>query len=103
MTTQVTQCPKCQTSFRVTEAQLKIAGGAVRCGSCLHIFHAPDHWLSATPASAHEETPSAPEPAPDTPETPAPDSAETESTAEESADHHHRPGALRSLDDEPEP
>ena len=48
MTSKVTQCPKCSTSFRVTEAQLNIANGAVRCGSCLHIFNAPDHWLDAT-------------------------------------------------------
>ena len=46
MTTQVTQCPQCKTSFRVTEAQLSIANGAVRCGSCLHIFNAEDHWLN---------------------------------------------------------
>lgn len=45
MTNKVTQCPKCMTSFRVTDAQLLIADGAVRCGSCLHIFHAPEHWL----------------------------------------------------------
>lgn len=45
MVTQVTQCPSCQTSFRVTEAQLTIANGAVRCGSCLHIFNATEHWL----------------------------------------------------------
>lgn len=45
MTNRVTQCPKCMTSFRVTEVQLNIADGAVRCGSCLHIFHAPGHWL----------------------------------------------------------
>jgi predicted Zn finger-like uncharacterized protein len=54
MTTQVTQCPKCHTSFRVTEAQLNIANGAVRCGSCLHIFNAPDYWLEPqlpTPAA----------------------------------------------------
>lgn len=53
MTSRVTQCPKCQTSFRVTDAQLDIANGAVRCGSCLHIFNAPEHWLgeSTTPES----------------------------------------------------
>ncbi|MFT5691146.1 MAG: putative Zn finger-like uncharacterized protein [Oceanicoccus sp.] len=45
MTNRVTRCPKCMTSFRVTEVQLNIADGAVRCGSCLHIFHAPGHWL----------------------------------------------------------
>ncbi|MEE8058592.1 MAG: DUF3426 domain-containing protein [Pseudomonadales bacterium] len=48
MTSQVTQCPKCHTSFRVTETQLNIANGAVRCGSCLHIFNASDHWLDTT-------------------------------------------------------
>lgn len=52
MATQVTQCPKCKTSFRVTEAQLNIARGAVRCGSCLHIFNAPDHWLGTSKAKA---------------------------------------------------
>ncbi|MET4695789.1 DUF3426 domain-containing protein [Endozoicomonas lisbonensis] len=35
-----TRCPKCQTSFRVTQAQLRAAGGSVRCGSCLHVFNA---------------------------------------------------------------
>lgn len=55
MTTQVTQCPSCQTSFRVTEAQLTIANGAVRCGSCLHIFNATEHWLDgARNVPAHE-------------------------------------------------
>jgi predicted Zn finger-like uncharacterized protein len=51
MTSKVTQCPECKTSFRVTEAQLAIANGAVRCGSCLHIFNAGEHWLQpAAPA-----------------------------------------------------
>lgn len=36
----VTQCPHCQTRFRVTGAQLAIAGGAVRCGACLLVFNA---------------------------------------------------------------
>lgn len=55
MTSRVTQCPKCQTSFRVTDAQLDIANGAVRCGSCLHIFNAPEHWLGETPIAAKPE------------------------------------------------
>lgn len=49
MTSKVTQCPDCKTSFRVTEAQLAIASGAVRCGSCLHIFNANEHWLEQPP------------------------------------------------------
>lgn len=36
----VTQCPKCHTSFRVSQAQLCVANGSVRCGSCLTIFNA---------------------------------------------------------------
>ncbi|MCP5326905.1 MAG: DUF3426 domain-containing protein [Oceanospirillaceae bacterium] len=41
----ITQCPKCETSFRVSDAQLKVARGAVRCGSCLHVFRASDYFL----------------------------------------------------------
>jgi predicted Zn finger-like uncharacterized protein len=47
----ITQCPRCGTSFRVTEAHLAVAAGAVRCGSCLHIFNARDHWADAAPAA----------------------------------------------------
>ncbi|WP_162844181.1 DUF3426 domain-containing protein [Sinobacterium caligoides] len=45
MDTKVTQCPNCQTAFRVTGQQLTLAAGSVRCGSCLHIFQADTHWL----------------------------------------------------------
>jgi predicted Zn finger-like uncharacterized protein len=34
----VTQCPTCRTRFRVTEVQLGVAGGRVRCGACLSVF-----------------------------------------------------------------
>ncbi|MDB6060232.1 MAG: hypothetical protein JWM78_335 [Verrucomicrobiaceae bacterium] len=54
----VTQCPRCGTSFRVTEAHLAVAAGAVRCGSCLHIFNAREHWLEeAPPEPVKAETP----------------------------------------------
>ena len=36
----VTQCPHCQTSFRVTHHQLSVARGVVRCGHCLQVFNA---------------------------------------------------------------
>ena len=39
----ITRCPHCNTTFRVTENQLEVAGGAVRCGSCLEIFTARNH------------------------------------------------------------
>ncbi len=41
---QITQCPKCHTTFRVTPAQLQVAKGAVRCGACLHVFKAAEHF-----------------------------------------------------------
>lgn len=41
----VTQCPHCQTSFRVNYAQLSAARGVVRCGSCLQVFNAARQLL----------------------------------------------------------
>lgn len=35
-----TQCPNCQTLFRMTESQLEMANGMVRCGYCQHVFDA---------------------------------------------------------------
>lgn len=56
MSNMVTRCPQCRTSFRVTEEHLKLANGAVRCGSCLLVFQARQHWVevdnAATPAAA---------------------------------------------------
>lgn len=46
MSNMVTRCPQCQTSFKVTEEHLKIANGAVRCGSCLHVFQARQNWVN---------------------------------------------------------
>ena len=42
---QLTQCPKCATSFRVTPSQLRAAAGSVRCGSCLEVFDALNHLV----------------------------------------------------------
>ena len=46
MTEAITQCPDCQTTFKVTEAQLLVADGSVRCGACLHIFQAEQYFVS---------------------------------------------------------
>jgi predicted Zn finger-like uncharacterized protein len=51
MTQMVTRCPKCATAFRITSAQLESAKGAVRCGSCLHIFKADDYLIDKTPSA----------------------------------------------------
>jgi predicted Zn finger-like uncharacterized protein len=42
----ITRCPKCGTAFRVTPTQLQSAKGAVRCGSCLHVFKAQDYIVA---------------------------------------------------------
>ncbi|MEX1668990.1 zinc-ribbon and DUF3426 domain-containing protein [Zhongshania guokunii] len=42
------QCPQCQTRFRVTAQQLKLAAGLVRCSVCMSIFN-------AAPAVAHAD------------------------------------------------
>lgn len=49
MSDQLTQCPHCQTSFRVTPGQLKSAGGLVRCGSCLGLFSAAINFIRVKP------------------------------------------------------
>lgn len=39
----ITECPNCDTRFRVTESQLQVAGGRVRCGACLVVFDGTAH------------------------------------------------------------
>lgn len=46
MKTHVTRCPHCQTTFRVSDDHLKIAQGAVRCGSCLQVFKADQYFVT---------------------------------------------------------
>jgi predicted Zn finger-like uncharacterized protein len=36
----ITQCPSCETQFKVAPDQLKISEGWVRCGQCQHVFDA---------------------------------------------------------------
>ncbi|KAF0862689.1 DUF3426 domain-containing protein [Pseudomonas sp. LD120] len=90
----VTQCPHCQTRFRVSHAQLSVARGVVRCGSCLQVFNAARQLLeqraakegatskpAAKPAVAPAVVaPSAPEPEPalQAPLAPTPDAAPTQ-------------------------
>ena len=45
MAAHVTRCPHCRTTFRVRDEHLKVANGAVRCGSCLQVFKAIEHFV----------------------------------------------------------
>lgn len=75
-----TSCPECRTTFRVTQEQLGLRRGLVRCGTCNAVFNAYDTLLpelaeppriavdaAAIPRSppaqaARDETPPPPEP-----------------------------------------
>lgn len=57
-----TQCPHCQTTFRVVHDQLKLRAGLVRCGYCKEIFNGIEHLLPpddavASPAPAATPVP----------------------------------------------
>jgi predicted Zn finger-like uncharacterized protein len=47
-----TQCPECQTAFRVTVQVLQKARGRVRCGGCGQAFSAIDHLSDKVPGTA---------------------------------------------------
>ena len=58
----VTQCPYCQTRFRLTPEQLQVAAGNVRCGACLEVFNAGVTVLNEPPARpVAEPSPPVPE------------------------------------------
>lgn len=44
-----TQCPYCQTTFRINTAQLNVAEGFVRCSHCQNIFRADKHLSKEMP------------------------------------------------------
>jgi predicted Zn finger-like uncharacterized protein len=44
----ITQCPTCRTRFRVTDSQLNVAAGRVRCGACLSVFVGMEHLVPDT-------------------------------------------------------
>ena len=58
MSSFVTQCPHCQTSFRVSRAQLAAARGVVRCGACMELFNAA-RYLQGSDTEDHGEPTSA--------------------------------------------
>lgn len=61
--TLLTKCPHCSTTFRLTSAQLQIAGGAVRCGACYQVFHANEHIVkTAVVEEIRQPVPPPPDP-----------------------------------------
>lgn len=90
-----TQCPHCQTRFRVASDQLKLRGGIVRCGACQRIFDGSAHLidLEAARPAALPGTPDA-APAADTPVAEAaPPAPESAAPAPSSSSAQEDPGA----------
>jgi len=55
----ITQCPNCGTAFEVSDRELSMADGIVRCGQCRHVFTATDFPVSADSdkGAADDDTP----------------------------------------------
>lgn len=53
----VTQCPECHALFRVSEGQVRLAQGQVRCGACLTVFNANTHALKRVNNEASQPKP----------------------------------------------
>ncbi|OQW93098.1 MAG: hypothetical protein BWK79_12945 [Beggiatoa sp. IS2] len=51
-----TQCPHCQTIFRINAAHLNIAQGQVRCSRCRRIFNATQHLIQKLPQTITSST-----------------------------------------------
>lgn len=48
-----TRCPHCKTIFHVTEEQLRLRSGTVRCGICRYLFNGTDNLIGrVTPENA---------------------------------------------------
>ena len=50
-----TRCPGCKTIFRVTEPQLALRGGQVRCGHCRTVFNGREELIALDAPALDEE------------------------------------------------
>ena len=50
-----TRCPGCTTIFRVTQAQLALREGQVRCGHCRTVFNGREQLISLAPPAGGEQ------------------------------------------------
>lgn len=80
-----TQCPHCQTTFRVAHDQLKLRAGLVRCGACKQIFNGIENLLrldeNGQAEPAPETSPPSAPPAPSASAAPPAPSTETDLAA----------------------
>lgn len=55
MAFRVTQCPGCDSTFNTNARILQLAQGKVRCGACLTVFEAAEHFVSINDTDADED------------------------------------------------
>ncbi len=80
-----TQCPQCNTRFKVSQEQLEAHQGMVRCGRCQAVFNAAEHLQDDQP-SPQLDLPIAPG---ETRQTPAETAAEPIPATHEELDFNH--------------
>ena len=47
MSIQIIICPECRSSFNLNRSAMSSGGGLVRCGACLAVFRASEHFLQS--------------------------------------------------------
>ena len=47
MSFQITICPECRSSFNLNRSALNSPTGLVRCGACLAVFEASEHFFES--------------------------------------------------------
>ena len=75
-----TQCPFCETAFKLSSQQLILAKGLVRCGSCKEVFRADQRLMSSPPMLTERIRSARIKSSPQAPTTPPPP-AKTATTA----------------------
>lgn len=48
-------CPNCNTQYQLTQEQLNVAGGQVRCGACMTVFDAQEHQAPSKAKAAEDD------------------------------------------------
>lgn len=84
-TEKLTRCPHCKAAFKVSEEQLEVANGRVRCGACMNVFDALAYAITPSGNSASQTE--APKPASQAQsfEAPAADEVQTEELSSDSS------------------
>ena len=55
MSLQVTICPECRSSFNLNRFALNSSNGLVRCGACLAVFKASEHFFESEAQSENSK------------------------------------------------